>query len=215
MTRPRRTLSLALAALLGVAGVSYLASHAAARAALMAPPAAPVIAVVDLEGVLSGLKEREDKEKAYKAQGEELQTKLKGLKEQLEGEAQTIDNMPAGPAKETAIKAFGEKRLRAEFERQFSQKILNELQAEMIRSLYLKISAACAEAAKRNGYHLVMASDQRIGVPQGDIDTVTRAIALKRMLHVDQGLDITEEIKTLMNNQYAAGAAAGGTAPKR
>ena len=50
-----------------------------------------------------------------------------------------------------------------------------------------------------------------IGVAKDDAEAAQRSIALKRMLYVDPRHDITADLITNMNNEYAA---AGGKAPK-
>jgi Skp family chaperone for outer membrane proteins len=205
----------ALAAL----GVSYVATKATAVASLMAPPSAPVIAVVDLEECLKQLNEKGDKERALKSQVDTMQGKVNQSVEDLKSDQTKLEAMPNNPAKIEAAKAFREKMIRAEFEKQYSQRLLNEMQSEMLRDLYVKIAAAAADIAKRNNYDLVMASDAGVPIPPGaDIEGVTRAIALKRMLYVGQNLDITAEVVQAMNNQYAAGGSSSappaGNQPK-
>jgi len=55
-----------------------------------------------------------------------------------------------------------------------------------------------------------MTSDEAAEIPHGGRGDVNRAIGLKRMLYVEDAHDITQDVITMMNNQFAAG---GGKAP--
>lgn len=170
-----------------------------------APPAAPIIATLDLEAVVTGLNERTDKEASLKSELANYQSKVDKLAEEVKAMQKSLENEPDGVGKMKMAKDFRDKAVRLEFEKQYAQRLLGELQGEMLRELYLKMVKAAQAQAKKNGYALVLASDERVQVPSGDPTDVTRAIAMKRMLHVDTSLDITQEIITLMNNEYAAG----------
>lgn len=209
MNSPRRfrglgTVACALTLLAG----GYFVAQAGAKAAMKAPPSAPVIAVIDLEETLKQLKERADKEDALKVQVGELQNRIKVLEEDAKSYQSKIENAVGDPEKIRLAKEFREKAIRAEFEKQYAQRFLNELQSEMLRELYLKIDAAADAIAKKNGYALVLASDEKVNIPSGDSEAVTRAIGLKRMMYVDPQLDITREVVDEMNNKYQSGAKA-------
>lgn len=177
------------------------------------PPAAPMIATVDLEEVIKGLKEREDKEKALKSMQEDYQKRVNNLAEEAKNAKSKLDNEPDGPGKIAMAKEVREKLIRAEFEKQYAEKILAEMKGEMLRELYNKINDAVAKIAKQMGVMLVLTNDSKVGVNSADPDSVLRAIALKRILYVDSSLDITGDVVQYLNNQYAAGPSAGA-APK-
>lgn len=204
--RPMLTSVSVFCGVLALAGVGYVAGVAGARSATMAPPASPVIATIDLEQVVQQLKERTDKEASLKNSLSDAQARVKKLQEDVKAEQEKIEQMPSGAGKDAAIKAFREKAIRAEFEAQYAQKLLVELQGEMLRELYLKISDTSTRLARKNGYSLVLASDQNVQIPKSsDPNDITRAIALRRMIYADGALDITGELVTMMNNEYATG----------
>lgn len=201
-TRPTSRVSMVVALLICFC-VAYAANRATAGARL-APPSAPIIAVIDLEEALSKLGERSDKEKTLKDQVAELQARINKYGEDLKSDQSKFE-LEIGPAKAAMGKQIREKMIRAEFEKQYSQKLLTESQGEMLRDLYVKISDAAKRVAEKNGYQIVLASDEKVNIPKGDPDGVTRAIALKRFLYVDPQLNITGEVVEMMNNEYAAG----------
>ena len=76
---------------------------------------------------------------------------------------------------------------------------------EMLRDLYMKVDAAAENLAKKNGYDLVLVSDEKAPIPQDDQAAARRAMLLKRMLYVNPTLDITQELVQTMNNEFAMG----------
>ena len=180
------------------------------------PPQVPRIATVNLEEVLPALKERDDKLKVLVAKQTEFKGKFDALGEEIKNDKVKLDAEPDSPNKILMAKAIREKKLRATFEGEYASKLLAEMEGEMLRELYLRINAAAKVVAKRDGYQLVMTSDEKISVNPGDPESVQRAIAFKRMLYIDPDMDITGDIALYLNNQYAAGAAAptGVSAPK-
>lgn len=197
---------------LAVAAITCTCAAALVGASLKAPPAAPIIAIVDLEDVVKGLNERTDKEAALTSQKASLEAKIKQIKDEADADKTRMDQEPAGAGQLALAKGVREKLFRAEFERQYAQRLLDETQTDMLRDLYTKIAAAAQEMAKQNGYSMVLASDERVNIPRGDPEAVTRAITLKRMLYVDKSMDITADLVQLMNNQYAAGGSKPSTA---
>lgn len=195
--------ALVLAGVVALTGLSWTGATAVARLNAAAPPANPVIATIDLEAVVEELAERKDKLASLTSSLADAQKKVDNLVAELKSDQSKIEAL-TGTAKDVAVKELREKAIRAEFEKQYAQKLLIEMQGEMLRDLYLKISDATKRLAKKNGYSLVMTSDEKVEVPKGDPEAITRAIALKRMLYVDSGLDITNEVVAMMNNEYAA-----------
>jgi Skp family chaperone for outer membrane proteins len=203
-TRFASRTALIVAGVIATLSAASLVGTAVARHSMMTPPPAPVIATVDLEGVVAALKERLDKELNLKASLSDAQKRVDTLVEEVKSDQEKIKQMPAGNDKDKAMKELREKAIRAEFEKQYAQKLLIEMQGEMLRDLYLKISEATGRMAKSNGYSLVIANDQKIEIPKGDPNEIGRAISSKRMLYSDGALDVTNELITMMNNEYAA-----------
>ena len=97
--------------------------------------------------------------------------------------------------------------IRGEIEAQLANRKLDSQQADLFHELYTKVDTSIQEIAKQNQYHMVFVSDEAAKVPKGNSETVLRGITMKRMLYVDDTLDITEDVIRVMNNAYAT---AGG-----
>jgi len=180
---------------------------------LPAPPAT-VVATVDLERVLNGMNEKTTKEAELKDKIGELNLKIEDLKKQVDAEKAKFDALPEGADKKAKAETLRRLLYQLEFERQFGLRVLGELEGDLIRELYAKITAAVHDLAQRNGYTIVLANDEQVEVPQGNAENVQRTISLKRMLYVNTAHDITDELILMMNAQHGAGAGARGAANK-
>jgi Skp family chaperone for outer membrane proteins len=194
----RRSALLAAAALAALAA-SLAAGRAASRPA--APPAA-VIAVVDLERALKGLDEKAAKEAEFTARKTELERRVGDLEKRIKEKDSALKLLPVGERK-PAMDELQRLAFEWKFENEYSRRVLDELEGDMIRELYQRLDAAAEALARRNGYTIVLASDEKVEVRPGRSDDVQRTISLKRMLYVAPQHDITDELITVMNNEFA------------
>lgn len=201
------TLVLTAALIAAIGGLTFGAGAWGARreAAPVMSPVPTVIAVVDINKVLQGLNQRNTMLEDLRKRVDEHKTKTETSRTSLAAEETKIKSMAEGPAKLAAMKTFRENFLRARFEKDYNESLLNESEVEMLHDLYAKIDAAAETLAKQNGWHMVLASDERIEIPKSSVEEMSQTIKLKRMLFVDPTLDVTADIITYMNNQFAAG----------
>lgn len=186
-------------------GTGLLVTRAGAGAESLRAPASGAVVTVDLELVVDKLEERSAREAELKADVEGAKKKLEAMTAELDSEKSKLDLIKDEIQRAASKKALREKVLRAEIERQILERQLVERQVQIICEIYKKIDKAAEELAKQNGYAMVLASDERVEVPcEGDPKALRQAIALKRMLYVDPAMDVTTQLITLMNNQWAA-----------
>lgn len=198
---------LTLAMLLAAVVVAGFVGARAATGSRMQAPKTPIIAVVDLEEVINNLKEREDRAEVIKAKAREADERLKPIEDRVKSLAQQLESLPTGtPERARKQDEVKEVMFRGEFERQLALKVINEMGINMFRDLYLKVDNAAERIAKKNGYDVVLVSDEKAEIPSGDNEAaLKRAMLMKRMLFVNPQLDITREVIQTMNNEYAAG----------
>lgn len=207
MTLSARTLISAFALIAVGLGAGALASRREAPIIGRPGPSAPVIAIVDVQKVLTGLEERRDKLGTFEKSITDLKAKTKQMDEERATDETKIKALADGPAKLKALKDYRDKYFKAGVEREYSERLLAEEEVTTLRDLYMKIDNAAERLAKKNGYQLVLSSDERIdipGPPRANVEELSQTIKLKRMLWVDPQLDISEELSLFMNNEYQA-----------
>lgn len=198
--RSRRLLT-PLVALLAVGAIALGVGRMTLRT-----PVAPVVAIVDIQKVLTSLNEHKDKQAAFKKNVDELRAKAEALDNERTADETKIKNLADGPAKIKALKDYRDKYFRAGVEREYGGRLMAEDEVNILRDLYLKIDDAATRLAKQNGYHMVLSSDERIeipGAPRANIEELSQTIRLKRMLYIDPALDISDDLIAFMNNEYA------------
>lgn len=190
----------ALALGVGSASVAYSAAHRAA------PPAA-VIATFDLERVFGALEERTSKLGELDAMKKQLQGELDALANQIKDEKSKADNLAEGPGKTAAAAKVFEMQLNAEAKKKVSENLLELRGTQLLVELYRKIDAAASTLAKQNNYTMVISTDEKLTVPpNAPAQDVQRIMSLRRLYYVAPGHDITEDLVTLLNNEFKAGA---------
>lgn len=202
MARHRNMMAAALVGIAALVGVG--AGGVTASLHFRAPPSGPTIAVVDLEAVINKLSEKTDKFNQLAKSHKDKSDELAKLSDRVKAKEAEIKAMPDGPAKERAKMDYREMVYRGEFEAQFAGRQLDQMQGEVLRDLYLKIDEAATALARRNGYHMVIVSDEGVDIPKGNSESVMRGMLLKRFMYVDKAMDITDELVTFMNNAYTA-----------
>lgn len=90
---------------------------------------------------------------------------------------------------------------------QFRDAKLQQEQARMQVQLYLSIDKAVAKVAQRDGWSLVIWNDSSSKKPKGkDLASAAEMISRRQVLYAETAtIDITDEVITLMNNEFQAG----------
>ncbi len=176
-----------------------------------APPQ-PVIAFVDMERVIAGLDENAAKSQELNEYGAKFEQNLKDEAKRIEADKEAIKLLPEGPEKRAKLEDVYRREIQLEANLGVSRRLVNRRKLEALADLYRKVEQAAEEIAKARGYTMVLASDESIEIPTSSAEDFQRAVALKRALYIDSRHDITEEVVTYMNNQFAA---AGGKAPAK
>lgn len=206
-----------------VLGLSLLGAAALrASPAPTPPPPQPVtVALVDLAKLMNGLDETKAKNEANKAEGQKMQDELDKLSEQID--KLTKDLQPGGAIpdgnsdrRNQAMAELYQDKAMLKAKKETYQTLFDVKRGNIINELYGKITVAIGEFAKREGYDLVLLDDRAIELPPMNTATVNElnpVIEKKRILFARDGLDVTDRLITIMNNQYNSAAPAPGATP--
>lgn len=80
-------------------------------------------------------------------------------------------------------------------------------QNQVLRSTWRSVSAGLADYARAAGYDAIVSNDSLLepGIPiDADPETYKRFILDRHILHAGERIDITDEVITRMNNEFAA-----------
>jgi len=209
-TTPRHTfltgkagLAVLLCALIGTALITSTQT-ASATAVQSANPSA--VAVVNLGVLLAGLDERKFLEADLNKEIELRQAELNGIVDEIKRMQEDIKVLPEGDSKTIQmIRDFSIKKVQAEALGQFVQEQLSYEKGKMLATIYKKIQSAVCDIVTRDGWDIVMIDDSGPDLPElATEQQMNQLILSRRILCSASGVDITEHVKTLMNNQFNA-----------
>lgn len=170
-----------------------------------AQASATPVAIVDLERVMQGLKEREARESAMRTSINERQKELDTFNRRLEALGKQFEATPRTDI--AAIRKLRQDQVETTAQARVRQEILKELisqeTGEILRSLYLKINDAVSRIATKDGWQLVLLDNRSISIPEQVTDREVNFIIQSRtVLHATSSIDITDDVITLMNSEY-------------
>ena len=179
-----------------------------AEATAAAKAAAPSAGyVVDLGRLLEGLDEREQLEKDLQARIETRQKQLDEVRKQMNDvrEELAIEARGSEPYRER-VREMLELEATAKVRQETLQTIIAVEKGTMLVDLYAKISEAAQTVAEREGYDAIVIDDSKGDLPQQPTEQVAlQQILSRRVLYAAPRIDVTDNLRTLMNNQWRAG----------
>lgn len=200
---PTRHLLLAVAAL----GLIVAAWRAGAAATSPAPaPVAPTaVAVADFKRVYEALKETEDRAARLTSMQTKFQDDLNGLATQLESMKRDIDTAKVGSKeRRELVIAMNEADVAARAKKEGYTTRLTLTAGDNTRDIYQKFLGTLDFMAKQQGWDLILLDDRAIALPEtAPNDQITGTITSKKTLYVGPRVDITDQVITQMNNDYA------------
>ncbi|MHC4975207.1 MAG: OmpH/Skp family outer membrane protein [Planctomycetota bacterium] len=165
-----------------------------------------VVATIDLESVINNLDELPARESALQAfinqKQADLQVKVDAFEQ---AQAQLAAAVPGSSNYQdlaTRVQRLG---LDAELEKQFSEQLIAQRRAETFAQLFEKIQSSVQDLARQRGYDIVLNSDENMLMPQGNEQQVRSFMISRRVLYSADRVDISQELLTKMNNEWAAG----------
>ncbi len=191
-------------------GVTLVAAIAAALGAGVATSrqAAPTtVAVVDIDKLSTSLEEfkvpREQfiaKQNAWSEELRGLQTRLASLTEELEliPEDNTdarINKIIQRTTIESEIKTKG----------QLFQQASDLDQAKLFKRMYDKIADGATRIAKRDGVDIMIVDDRIFAIPATNRAAQSQMLESKKILFASETVDLTDELLTMLNNEFSAG----------
>lgn len=166
---------------------------------------ATAVAIVDLERVMLGLKEKEKREGEMKDRIAAFQTTMDDLKKQLDGLTKQLEMTPKENVAQ--VREIKQKQIevaaQAEARKQALQTLISLETGEILRSMYMKINGAVDRIAEKDGWDMVLLDNRSIKIPETVTDREINFIIQSRtVLHAANSVDITDDVITLMNNEF-------------
>ena len=191
-----------IAAVVGVAFVSG-SNTSTASAVKAASPSA--VAVVDLAELLEGLNERTYLEEKLNSEIADRQTELDSINAEIEKMADQIGTLKEGDDQTMQkIRDMRIKQVEARALGQFVQEQLSLEKGQMLATIYNKVQTAAGKILARDGWDVILIDDSGLALPEmAQEGQMLQLILNRRVLASDAEVDITADVQTLMNNEFA------------
>jgi Skp family chaperone for outer membrane proteins len=119
-----------------------------------------------------------------------------------------IEMIPADDTSGTRMQKIRDLRIKEVEARALSQFVQEQLSLEkgqMLATLYNKIQTSVCDILARDGWDIILIDDSGLDLPQMAQEAqMLQLILQRRVLCAADRVDITEDVKTLMNNNFNA-----------
>lgn len=200
-TRARVSLGLVASAMILLVAAAW--AHTAR--VLATPTAVAVVDIFRLQESLTELQslERQSNEKYASARAEinEMNQNYQALKARHAEEGPTMTDEASNDLKAKILRL--EARIRADSE--IFETLLQIDAHRVLKAVYAKIDDAVGRVAVRDGWDIVLFDSSAVDVVgQKDFQGMNAAVFRRSILYVNEKVDITSDVITLMNNEYEA-----------
>jgi len=191
-----------------LAAVLLLNATSHADAQLRARPTA--VAVVDVQEVFNNLEEKErikiDLQGLADGLKKEQEAMVKKLK-QLQEDLKFID--PSQPGYEDRVTEVERQQLFVQAFTKYAEAKLEIENVRRIELIYNKMRKTIAAVAKADGYQIVLFKEVEdetgnVKFPGENMKQTNQSIEGRKVLWADESIDLTERVKTRMNNEFKA-----------
>lgn len=164
------------------------------------------VAIVDLAKLLDGLDERVHLEQALNKEIEIRQGELDKVTGEIARMNEDIKMLAENdPNRLSRIRNLRLKEVEARALRQFVQEQLSLEKGRMLAQLFNKVQRAVCDIAARDGWDLVLIDDSTLDLPEMATEQqMLQLILSRRVLCATGKVEITDDVRTLMNNQFNA-----------
>ncbi len=203
---PIAAASILAAGILG-AGALHRGADADASNVYVAPP--PInVGLVDLALLMNNLQELKDRNDQTMGKGKSLEGRLEEVKTQMKSiETELKEVIPETDTKLRLERVAQQFELQATYEARLKayQRIIDLDHGDILNDVYPKVTDAIKRFASKEGLDMILVDDRPIPLPRnGTVKDYNEIIQRKRILFARDGLDLTEQLTTMMNNEYAA-----------
>lgn len=202
----------------GLVGAMSARTHAEYRAVETRSPS--VVALVDMVKIFEESAELKARNQAIKEEKDQRDARLKELAQQIDAKKREEAEL-AGSATATATQRINLKTeiatlsATAQVLKEAGDALTSVQSGAAMRAVYLHVSAAVGAIMNEQGIHMVLLDDRSIDLPeQATYGEINGLIARKQIVAASSTLDITADVITRLNNDYAANPTApvpGGT----
>lgn len=190
---------------------SAFGAWATAQTGGKAPPPPSAVAVVDLAKLTNSLNETQTLRERLAQQKSDYERRLQSLKDDLSKIQADLKNAPEKDrgTPEHMDKMFRQRELEITLKARHEglQAQMDVAQGDIMKAMFTKIVSSTERIGQDLGYDLILWDDRSITAPTEPATDarVWGMIKERRILFASSRTDITDQVLTLMNNEFKAG----------
>ena len=166
-------------------------------------PRAVSIAVVDIEEVFNNLKEREAVQANIQGRVSELQQWEQAKRREIVRLQEDLKVTNEGTEEyQQLLDQLRKSMIQLQVELELGKRTLEQESARQLEAIYRNIIDATGAIAKQQGYDVVLLRDKMPNLAGANQQQIAAMIQVRKLLYADQRLDITQQVKQRLNNEY-------------
>ena len=191
-------------------GITLVAAIAAALGAGVAQSrlAAPTtVAVIDIDRRSTSLEEFKVPREQFISKQNTWTEELKGLQTRLASLDEELELIPEDNMDARINKVIQRTTVESEIKTksQLFQQASDLEQAKLFKRMYDKIEDGASRIAQRDGVDVVLVDDRIFKIPANNRAAQADLLNSKKVLYASESVDLTDELLTMLNNEFTAG----------
>ncbi|MCA9273725.1 MAG: OmpH family outer membrane protein [Phycisphaerales bacterium] len=191
-------------------GITLVAAIAAALGAGVAQSrlAAPTtVAVIDIDRLSTSLEEFKVPREQFISKQNTWTEELKGLQTRLASLDEELELIPEDNMDARINKVIQRTTVESEIKTksQLFQQASDLEQAKLFKRMYDKIEDGASRIAQRDGVDVVLVDDRIFKIPANNRAAQADLLNSKKVLYASESVDLTDELLTMLNNEFTAG----------
>ncbi len=195
--------------LAAAASLLIVASLAAALGAGIASSrlAPTTVAVLDIDRLSAEMDEFKVPSEEFQAKQNTRREDLRAIQARITSIAEELELIPDDDQDARINKLTDQVRLDSEFKalQQMYQQASDLEQAQLFKRMFDRIEAGAAQIAQRDGIDIVLVDDRVFVLSETNRTAQSAALESKKVLFANDTVDITDELLTMLNNEFNAG----------
>lgn len=203
MKTPARTLAVAA----GIALIAALAAALGAGVAATRQAAPTTVAVVDIDRLSLELEEFKIPAEQFRGKQATWSKELQALDASMKKADDELQLIPETDLDARIAKIIQRSTLESELKTksQLFQQASDLEQVKLFKSMYDRIADGAQRIAKRDGIDVMLVDDRVFVIPVTSRTAQSDALESKKILFASESVDLTDELLTMLNNEFNAG----------
>lgn len=196
-----------LAAALGVSALAMVSGALGAGLASQRAAAPSSVAVIDIDRLSMDLEEFKVPAEQFRAKQAAWGEEIRALQAKMAAVDAELDLVPETEIDARISKVIQRSTLDSEIKTkgQLFQQASDIEQSKLFKQMFDRIADGAARLARRDGIDLVLVDDRIFTIPVNNRAAQSAALESKKVLYASEPVDLTDELLTMLNNEFGAG----------